>query len=53
MITIKKKIDMDTRYLKTQFEDITTLLFFDIETTGFSYRKKYDLSHRMYLHRRR
>lgn len=39
MITIKKKIDMDTSYLKTQFEDITTLLFFDIETTGFSYRK--------------
>ncbi len=39
MITIKKKIDIDTSFLNTQFEDITTLLFFDIETTGFSYRK--------------
>ncbi|QUI23102.1 ribonuclease H-like domain-containing protein [Vallitalea pronyensis] len=30
---------MDTSHLYNQFEDIETRLFFDIETTGFSYRK--------------
>lgn len=39
MITIKKNIDMDIDYLRSQYTHLDEVLFFDIETTGFSYRK--------------
>ncbi|GMQ61809.1 ribonuclease H-like domain-containing protein [Vallitalea maricola] len=39
MIIINKNIDIDTDILKRRYCDLDNLLFFDIETTGFSYRK--------------
>lgn len=39
MIIIQKNIDIDINILKKQLGDINDKLIFDIETTGFSYRK--------------
>jgi uncharacterized protein YprB with RNaseH-like and TPR domain len=39
MITINKEIDIDITYIKKTYSDINKVLFFDIETTGFSYKK--------------
>ncbi|MCT4596282.1 MAG: ribonuclease H-like domain-containing protein [Vallitalea sp.] len=39
MIIIQKNIDIDINILKVQLGDIHDKLIFDIETTGFSYRK--------------
>ncbi|MCT4688322.1 ribonuclease H-like domain-containing protein [Vallitalea sp.] len=39
MILINKNVDMDTHILKRRYANLDDLLFFDIETTGFSYRR--------------
>ncbi|GKX30137.1 hypothetical protein SH1V18_26170 [Vallitalea longa] len=39
MIIINKNIDINIKSLKERFDSLENLLIFDIETTGFSYRK--------------